>query len=214
MSHCTAQVPRKSGISTITNSYRRRANGTLPDVLFCRAHCTDLDATTYGGDRAFRQGLNEEGIVEGRNAAIEQRWADNDRRRLEDFAVDLVRREVAVIVGNSVAVDVAKTATTTILIVFVTGDDPIKMATGRAAISQAIYPRKLKLISWRRAGATVPNHDVSSVRSDSGACRLPWKRLAVASSHGRFFLRGGSQSRPVFRAAGMRRVIPISVSPV
>lgn len=76
---------------------------------------------------AFRQGLGDEGFVEGRNVAIEQRWADNDRRRLEDFAADLVRRQVAIIVGNSVAVLVAKASTTTIPIVFVSGDDPVKM---------------------------------------------------------------------------------------
>jgi putative ABC transport system substrate-binding protein len=75
---------------------------------------------------ALRQGLNDEGFVEGRNIAIEQRWANNQLDRLPGFAADLVRRQVAVIVGNETAVEAARAATTTIPIVFVTGGDPVK----------------------------------------------------------------------------------------
>jgi putative ABC transport system substrate-binding protein len=75
---------------------------------------------------ALRQGLGDEGFVEGRNVAIEQRHADNQRDRLPGLAAELVRRQVSVIVGNAVAVDAARAATATIPIVFVTGDDPVK----------------------------------------------------------------------------------------
>jgi len=74
------------------------------------------------------KGLSEEGFVEGRNVIIEQRWGDNQPDRLPGLAADLVRRKASVIVGNTPAVLAAvRVAGPTVPLVFVVGDDPVKM---------------------------------------------------------------------------------------
>jgi putative ABC transport system substrate-binding protein len=78
--------------------------------------------------QGFHRGLKESGYVPGENVAILYHWAENQLDRLPDLAADLVRRRVAVIVaspGNAPVV-IAKTATTTIPIVFLVSEDPVK----------------------------------------------------------------------------------------
>src|SRR5262245_46497499 len=96
----------------------------MPVIGFLRS--TPASGFAYMID-AFRQGLNDSGFVEGKNVAIEYRWADNQIDQLPGLAADLVRKQVAAIVGSGpAAAQASKAASVTTPIVFVIGSDPVR----------------------------------------------------------------------------------------
>jgi putative tryptophan/tyrosine transport system substrate-binding protein len=144
---------------------------------------------------AFRQGLNESGYVEGRNVAIEYRSAEGQYDRLPSLASDLVRRRVSVIatIGGIPSALAAKSATTTIPIVFEVGADPVEMGlttslsrpggniTGVANLNLELGPKKLELLHELVPTATIigllvnptnPNNEIRSKDMQAAARTL------------------------------------------
>ena len=109
---------------------------------------------------AFRQGLNDGGYVEGRNVAIDSRWAEGQFARLPEFAANLVRRPVSLIAatGGSASAHAAKAATTSIPVLFIGGPDPVADGlvsslnrpggnlTGVGVNTSALMPKRVELL--------------------------------------------------------------------
>jgi putative tryptophan/tyrosine transport system substrate-binding protein len=109
--------------------------------------------------RGFRQGLKDTGYVEGENVAIVYRLAENHDERLPELAADLVRRQVAAIaVAGTPSTYAAKAATMTIPLVFLVGDDPVRLGlvpsfsrpggnmTGINVVNSEVTAKRLELL--------------------------------------------------------------------
>jgi putative ABC transport system substrate-binding protein len=160
---------------------------------------------------AFREGLAAAGFVEGKNVAIELRFADDDFDRLPALATDLVRRGVNVIVGNNFTVPAIRAATTTIPVVFVGGDDPVRAGlvtslnkpggniTGITSLSYALTAKRLQLLH-----ELAPKSAAIAVLLDPHAAELaPEERLAkeAARALGRDILVVHAGTAPELEAA-------------
>jgi putative ABC transport system substrate-binding protein len=135
----------------------RAQQRAMPVIGVLAAESSDLFAERL---RAFHQGLNEAGYVEGQNAAVEYRWADGHYDRLPSLVADLVRQRVTVIatLGSTPAALAAKAATTAIPIVFLTGGDPLQVGlvaslnkpsgniTGVTSLNVEVGPKRVELL--------------------------------------------------------------------
>src|SRR5262249_6862652 len=134
----------------------RAQQAAMPVVGFLH-HASPPNQIVVDG---FRDGLGQAGYVEGRNVALEFRWAQDNVSRLPELAADLVRRHVAVITtpGSTPAALAAKASTRVIPIVFYVGTDPVQIglvasfsqpggnATGISSLSTELAGKRLELL--------------------------------------------------------------------
>jgi putative ABC transport system substrate-binding protein len=146
------------GTSAVAWPLAARAQQSAVPVIGTLYGVSAADWSTYMA--GFRRGLGETGFVDGRNVAIEYRWADGHYDRLPAMADDLVRRKVSVLLtgGGDIATSAALAATRSIPIVFTTGSDPVAVghaaslsrpggnATGVTLISTELGPKRLELL--------------------------------------------------------------------
>ena len=158
----------------------RAQQPAMPVIGFLHPGSPEAEANNLA---LFRQGLSETGYAEGRNIAIEYRWGRNDNGRLPEMATDLVRRRVTLIAapGSSGAALAAKVATSTIPIVFSTGDDPVEIGlvaslnrpdgniTGFTSMNVELMGKRLGLLHELLPGAeryaVLFNPNLSSTKS-------------------------------------------------
>jgi putative tryptophan/tyrosine transport system substrate-binding protein len=142
--------------SAATWPFAARAQQSVPVVGFVNSSSAQAQAAQAA---AFRRGLEDSGFVEGKNVLIERRWADGQYSRLPELIADLIKRNAAVLMtGGPPAALAAKKATSTIPIVFTTGDDPVQAglvssinkpagnATGVHIFFSEVEPKKLGLL--------------------------------------------------------------------
>jgi len=155
------------GAAAVASSISARAQPAgMPVIGFLGYGSAELVAARV---RSFRQGLAEAGIIEGRDATIEYRWAEYQTERLPKLASELVSRGINVLAapGSTAAALAAKASTTTIPIVFFVGGDPVQLGlvaslnrpggniTGVTNLTVEVGPKRLELLHELMPAATV-----------------------------------------------------------
>jgi putative ABC transport system substrate-binding protein len=170
--------------------FTARAQQTMPVIGFLNG------ASAKGYARmlaSFRQGLKEAGYTEGQNVAIEYRWAEGHYDRLPELTADLIRRQVSVIAATSTPANlVAKTATSTIPIVFTTSSDPVHLGlvgslnqpggnvTGVTQLNVEVGPKRLELAHELMPTATAMALLINPANSQADAVLHNMQAAALA----------------------------------
>jgi putative ABC transport system substrate-binding protein len=145
------------GVSAIWSFVARAQPPAMPVIGFLHSGSPEQNVKRLA---AFRKGLETAGFIEGRNVAIEFRWAAGQNARLPEMAADLIARQVAAIVtlSSTPAAVAAKAATGTIPIFFVIADPPVELglvetfnrpggnATGIITLAVELIPKRLELL--------------------------------------------------------------------
>jgi putative ABC transport system substrate-binding protein len=165
---------------------------------------------------AFRNGLKEAGLVEGRDVAIEFVWAENRFDGLESLAAEVIARRPSVIVSNTLAAIRAKSSTTTIPIVFTTGSDPVRdglvtslnrpggNVTGVVFISSAVGGKRLELLRQfvPKAGTIAMLVNPGSVETDAERAEVEAAAQAVGQQIRIVEIRSTTEIETAVAAAG------------
>ena len=180
------------GAAACTLPARAQPQTTMPVVGYLGPESPQTFASRVN---AFRDGLAQAGYVEGRNVAIEFRWAEGHYDRLPALAADLVERQVALLVapGGAPVALAAKSATATIPVVFEMGGDPVALGvvrslnrpegnlTGVSSLSVALGPKRIEVLhEVLPTAATIavvvnpksPTADAQRANMDEAAKRL------------------------------------------